>query len=136
MPNRPDNSLVVMLAHLPRPVQRRLLLCALPRLAELHPGEWRGALQRAREVGFDAFERAGVLVSLAVAAYLLRFNGDEGVLLPLSVRYLAQFLAAMPLLVLLAGGFYLRSIRRGLSFEIDCRAVRQSFGTEKSRPCA
>ena len=131
MSNRSYYPWLVTLVRLFRPVQRRLLLWALPRLAELHPGDCRSALQRAREIDFEAFERAGVLLSLAVAAYLLRFNGEEGVLLPLSVRYLVQFMAAIPLLALLAGGFYLRSMRRGLSSEIDCRGVRQSYGMEK-----
>jgi hypothetical protein len=96
---------------------RTSLSWLLPRFAKLDAEAWDDALQRAREMPFDRFEQVGVLTAVAFTTYLLGFDANEGGLSPAS-RYLAQFLAALALLVLLAGPLYLRCLGRGLKQEI------------------
>ena len=100
----------------------------LPRLTQVAPGQWREALAQARAADFDALERVGILAALALTSALLRGEADGSAIaptLPLLLRLLAQFIAALPLLTLFAGPFYLRCLRRGLDHYI---AARQAGG--------
>ena len=101
-------------------LKRNALTWALPHLVKLPPADWQQAVRQARETNFDAIERIGVVVAIAFTTYLLRFDVNETEL-SLPVRFVAQFVAAVPLLVLLAGPFYLRCLRRGLDHFIECR---------------
>jgi hypothetical protein len=97
------------------------LLWAYPALRQLPPAQWSQALKRSRNTNFDAIESIGVLAGIALVTYLLQFDAYQAAALALPVRYLIQFLAAMPLLVLFVGPFYLRRTRRGLDQEIQRR---------------
>ena len=102
-------------------IKRTLLTWALPRIAELQPGEWDEALKRARDTNFDTTERIGMLAGIVVVTYLLGFDANQAAAPSLPVGYFIQFLAAVPLLVLIVGPFYLRRTRRGLDQEIERR---------------
>ena len=102
-------------------LQRIALLCAYPALRQLPRAEWDEALKQARETNFDMSEWIGVLAGIAFVTYLLRFDADQAAALSLPVRYFIQFLAAVPLLALVVGPFYLRRTRRGLDQEIEHR---------------
>lgn len=102
-------------------LKRIALPCAYPALRQLPRAEWDQALKQARETNFDTIEWIGVLAGIALVTYLLRFDTDQATALSLPVRYFIQFLAAVPLLVLIVGPFYLRCTRRGLDQEIDRR---------------
>ena len=108
-------------------LKRIVLLWAYPALRQLPPAEWGEALKRAREMSFDMIEWVGLMVGIAFVTYLLRFDADQAVALSLPVRYLVQFLVAVPLLFLVVGPLYLRRIRRGLEQEIESR-----FGAGRS----
>jgi hypothetical protein len=95
------------------------LLFAYPALRQLPRSDWDGALQRARETDFDVFEWAGMLAGITFVTYLLRFEADQAAALALPARYVIQFLAAVPLLALVVGPFYLRRTRRGLDQDIE-----------------
>jgi len=97
------------------------LLCAYPALGKLPHAEWDQALKQARETSFDMIEWIGVLAGIAFVTYLLRVDADHAAALALPVRYFAEFLAAVPLLVLVVGPFYLRRTRRGLDQAIERR---------------
>lgn len=97
------------------------LLLAYPALRQLPKMEWDDALAQAREINFDIMEWMGFAAGVACATYLLRFEADQTAALTLPARYLIQFLAAVPLLALLVGPFYLRRTRRGLDQEIERR---------------
>lgn len=104
---------------------RSLATAALPRLAELPPAERDDAAARARDIDFDNWERVGIVAGVTVAAYLLRFDPPAAGGIALLLRYVLQFLAALPLLALLVGPFYLRRTRRGLDQIIARRNLAQ-----------
>lgn len=101
-------------------LKNTILLRALPRIAELRPGEWAVALKAARDTNFDLIERIGVLAGVAFTTYLLRLDASPDDL-SLPGRFFVQFVAAVPLLILFAGPFYLRCLRRGLDHVIEHR---------------
>jgi len=102
-------------------LRRIALLWAYPALRQLPRSDWDEALEHAREMSFDTTEWMGIVVGVAFATYLLRFDADQATALILPVRYFIQFLAAVPLLALIVGPFYLRRTRRGLDEEIERR---------------
>lgn len=91
-----------------------LLALALPRLDALPPGEREKAAEQARQIEFDATERIGIVAGVVLTAYLLRFDAAQAQAMSLPMRYLIQFISALPLLALLVGPFLLRRTRRGL----------------------
>ena len=105
--------------------RRTLLPWLLPRIVEISRGEWDEVLTRIRETPFDTIEKAGLLLGLAFATYLLGADSSLAVDASLPVVYVFQFVAAVPLLALLAGPFYLRCWRRGLDQEIEQRERRR-----------
>lgn len=110
-------------SHLGNGIRRTLITWALPRIKSLNPGEWNDALKRARDTNFDWVEQAWVFASLALTTYLLRFDVEHAATLSLPVQYLIQFLAAVPILTLLAGPVYLRCMRRGLDRVLERRQI-------------
>jgi hypothetical protein len=86
----------------------------LPRIIELPPREWDSAAKQARNVEFDWTETVWLIGGVAFVTYLLRFDPDETASVSLPLRYLAQFVAAVPLLLIIVGPAYLRRARRGL----------------------
>ena len=104
--------------------RRTLLPWLLPRIVEVNRGEWDEVLTRIRETPFDTIEKAGLLLGLAFATYLLGADSSLAADASLPVVYVFQFVAAVPLLALLAGPFYLRCWRRGLDQEIEQRELR------------
>ena len=105
--------------------RRTLLPWMLPRIVEIKRGEWDAVLTRIRETPFDALEKAGIVLSLAFATYLLGADSTLAAERSLPVVYVFQFLAAVPLLIVLAGPLYLRCWRRGLEQEIELRERRR-----------
>lgn len=97
----------------------------LPRIVVIRRSEWGGVLTRLRETPFDALEKAGIVLSLAFATYLLGADSSLAAERSLPVVYVFQFLTAVPLLIVLAGPLYLRCWRRGLEQEIERRRAEQ-----------
>ena len=94
-------------------IKRSSLVLIQPRLACLPPAAWDEALSEARKMPFDLVERIGAVAGTALTAYLLREGGaDAG--RALQLHFFAQFVAAIPLLIVFVGPFYLRCARRGL----------------------
>ena len=112
-------------------IRRALLVRALPCIAELSPCDLDDALKRARDCDFETIERIGLLACVALTAYLLRFDAEQFAALSLVARYCIQFIAAVPLLILFAGPFYLRRTRRGLEREIERRRDAISSGSQR-----
>lgn len=102
-------------------LRQGLLAIALPRLAELPPAERDKAAEQARQIEFDATERIGIVAGVVLTAYLLRFDPVQAQAMSLPVRYLIQFISALPLLALLVGPVLLRRTRRGLEQVIAAR---------------
>ena len=97
----------------------------LPRIVVIRRSEWGAVLTRLRETPFDTLEKAGIVLSLAFATYLLGADSTLAAERSLPVVYVFQFLAAVPLLIVLAGPLYLRCWRRGLEQEIELRERRR-----------
>lgn len=108
-------------------IRHRMLTWAIPHMAKLPPADREGALRRARETGFDTIEKVGALVGIALVTYLLRFDANQASEIALPIQYLTQFLAALPLLILSVGPFYLRCLRRGMDQEIERRQPAGRF---------
>ena len=104
----------------------------LPRIVVIRRSEWGAVLTRLRETPFDTLEKAGIVLSLAFATYLLGADSSLAAERSLPVVYVFQFLVAVPLLVVLAGPLYVRCWRRGLEQEIELRERRR----EEQRPTA
>lgn len=100
-------------------LKRSLLLLAYPGLRKLPEAQWSKALQRARNGDFDFVEWIALLAGVGVATYVLRFDSEFGAILTPIEKYLFQLVAALPLLLLLIGPFYLRRTRRNLDLEIE-----------------
>lgn len=99
-------------------------LWAYPALRRLPPAEWNAALKKARQTNFDRTEWIGILAGITFATYLLRPDAEQAAALSLPVRYFIQFIAAVPLLILVVGPFYVRRTRRGLDQENANRPAR------------
>lgn len=99
----------------------RALLWAYPQLRRIPRDEWNALLDKAREEDFDLVEWVGIVAGVGLVAYLLRPDADYASAFPLPAWYVVQFVAAVPLLALLVGRFYLRRTRRGLEREIERR---------------
>lgn len=101
--------------------RQALLIRALPPLGEFPSAERDEVLARARETPFDLIEWIGVLAGVVFVTWLLRFEAAQVSAYPLPILYLAQFVTAAPLLLLLVGPFYWRCTLRGLEEEIGRR---------------
>ena len=97
-------------------LRRQTLAWALPHIVQLPPGEWDEALRQARQTDFDLVERIGVVAGVALTTWLLRSDAGE---VALPIRFVAQFAAAVPLLILMVGPFYLRCLRRGVDHVVE-----------------
>ena len=89
-----------------------------PEIEGIAPHHRQRAMERARAENFDTLEFVGLLAAIAATTYLTRYGV---VALPASGRFWSAiliFVIALPLLVLIAGPFYVRRNRRGL---LACR---------------
>lgn len=112
-------------------IGQTVLLRMQPRLGEFPEAERQDMLARAGETRFDLIEWIGVLGGVTLVTWLLRFDPAQAASLPLPLLYLAQFIAAAPLLLLLVGPFYVRCTLRGLDLEIERRRRAQSSGLRR-----
>jgi len=112
-------------------IGQAVLLRLLPRLSEFPEAERREVLARAGETRFDLVEWIGVLGGVMFVTWLLRFDPAQAASLPLPLLYLAQFIAAAPLLLLVVGPFYVRCTLRGLDLEFEHRRRAQSSGIRR-----
>jgi hypothetical protein len=71
-------------------------------------------LMRAREGSFDLVEVVGLAIALALTVFLTRYSVAEMSLAGRFAAIIANFVIAIPLLLLLGGPFYFRRTRRHL----------------------
>ena len=96
-------------------IERRLY----PELGRIAPHHRARAIARARSESFDFLEIACILAAIVTVTYLTRYGlRDAGVVDRLSAA-LANFIVAMPQLLLFAGPFFVRRTRRGLRAFLD-----------------
>jgi hypothetical protein len=96
-----------------------------PELKRFSPKDRLDALRKAKEGPFDFVELAGIGVALVLVVTLTRYSVAEMGALQRIGAMLANFLVAIPLLVVFAGPFYVRRVRRGLREQIEKRSRPQ-----------
>ncbi|MDP3539774.1 MAG: hypothetical protein Q8S26_13855 [Azonexus sp.] len=105
-----DKSLILRSLYL-----QWLLVQLFPRLREWPVEEWPSVLGKVQKADFDQFERIGIIAAVVISAWFLRPAAIAETSLPFV--FLSQQLLALPLLLILAGPFFLRRIRRCLDAE-------------------
>jgi hypothetical protein len=85
-----------------------------PELKRIDPKDRIRALQKAKEVPFDAIELIGIGIALVLVVGVTRYSVAEMGLIARVGAALANFIVAIPLLMIFAGPFYVRRVRRGL----------------------
>lgn len=102
-----------------------LLVQVFPRLRAWPVEEWSQLLARTMEGEFDQIERFGIIAGVVLATWLLRPEASD---ISAPFAFLVQLACALPLLLVFAGPFYLRRVRRGL----DQAAREQGKSDDKS----
>lgn len=97
------------------PYLQCLLAQLFPRLREWPVGQWPNILGKVREAEFDQFERIGIIAAVVISAWFLRPAANAESSVPFA--FLSQMVLSLPLLLVLAGPFFLRRIRRCLEAE-------------------
>ena len=90
-----------------------------PELRKFAPDDRPRALRTATEVRFDAIELLGLIIALAATGLITRYSGTG---MGLGDRFgaaVANFVIAIPLLLLIGGPFYVRRTRRGLRKQLN-----------------
>lgn len=105
-----DESLILR-----SPYLQWLLAQLFPRLREWPVNEWSNILSKVQEAEFDQFERIGIIVAVVISAWVLRPTANAETSVP--VALMSHLVFALPLLLILAGPFFLRRIRRCLDAE-------------------
>lgn len=105
-----DGSLILR-----SPYLQWLLAQLFPRLREWPVKEWPAVLGKVQEAEFDRFERIGIIAAVVISAWFLRPAANAETSVPFA--FLSQLVLSMPLLLILAGPFFLRRIRRFLEAE-------------------
>ncbi len=95
-----------------------------PELRKFAADDRANALRVAAETRFDAIELIGVIIALAATVLVTRYSGTGMGLADRFGAAVANFVIAIPLLLLLAGPFYLRRTRRGLQKQIKWNSLR------------
>ena len=109
------------------PYLQWLLLRIFPTLRAWPVREWPGLIAQVNASAFDSVERVGMLAAVALVSWLLQPAASQDTALPL--LFLEQLFLALPLLVLTAGPFFLRRLRRGLD-----QAAKKRQGSPLGQP--
>lgn len=107
-----SNSLILR-----SPYLQWLLVQLFPRLREWPVSEWPSLLGKVQEAEFDPFERIGIIAAVVISAWFLRPAANAETSVPFA--FLSQLVLSLPLLLILAGPFFLRRIRRCLDAEAE-----------------
>lgn len=90
-----------------------------PELRRFEAARQPGALKVAGECSFDMIEYVGLALALAVTVLLTRYSAAGMGLADRFGAAVANFIIAIPCLVIFAGPFYVRRTRRGLRAQLE-----------------
>jgi hypothetical protein len=96
-----------------------------PELRQIASSEQRDAMRKAKETPLDAVELIGLGVTLLVTVSLTRYSAGGWGLAERFGAMLANFVVAIPVLVVLAGPFYVRRTRRRLRTYLERRSAER-----------
>jgi hypothetical protein len=97
------------------PYLQWLVVQLFPKLRLWPVREWPAVLSKVQEAEFDQFERIGIIAAVVISAWFLRPAANAETTVPFA--FLWQLVLSLPLLLILAGPFFLRRIRRCLDAE-------------------
>jgi len=104
-------------------VPKRWEYWAYPELREFTPAEQDSALRKAKDAKLDGFEIMGVTLAVALTVALTRYSAVGMALIERIGAALANLVIAIPILMVLAGPFYIRRVRRGLRTQLSERSA-------------
>lgn len=90
-----------------------------PELRKFDPADHGRALQKAKDANFDWIEILGMTLAVAFTVFLTRYSAAGFGLLERVGTAVANLAVAIPLLMVLAGPFYVRRVRRGLRAQLN-----------------
>lgn len=90
-----------------------------PDLEKVAPHHRARAMEQARSERFDFLEWASILAAIVTVSYLTRYSLKNADIADSLSAALANFIIAMPQLLILAGPFFIRRTRRGLRAFLD-----------------
>lgn len=85
-----------------------------PELKKIDPKDRDRALQESKDTSFDVVEIIGIGIALILVVALTRYSVAELSALGRIGAAVRNFVIAIPLLLVFAGPFYVRRVRRGL----------------------
>ena len=95
-----------------------------PQLTAFPAEERADALRRARRTALDVIELVGIAVGLVLVTAITRYQLDPSSVADGFVAAMANFVIAVPLLIVFVGPFLVRRVRRGLDDELARRRKR------------
>ena len=98
-------------------------------LKRIDPNDRIGALRQAKEASFDIIEIVGMGVALVLVVTLTRYSVVGMGVLGRVGAALANFVVAIPLLLVFAGPLYVRRVRRGLREYLEKRSRSEADQT-------
>lgn len=98
-----------------------LLVQIFPKLRVWPVRQWPAVLGKVMGAEFDQIEKIGIIAAVVITAWMLRpaANAETSVVF----AFLSQLVLSLPLLVILAGPFFLRRIRRAL--DVEAKALQE-----------
>ncbi|MDP2829898.1 MAG: hypothetical protein Q8O37_15000 [Sulfuricellaceae bacterium] len=113
------------------PYLQWLLVQLFPKLRLWPVRKWPDVLSKVQEAEFDQFERIGIIAAVVISAWFLRpvVNADTAV----PFAFLSQLVLSLPLLLILAGPFFLRRIRRCVDAEAKAKALHDGIANSSQK---
>jgi hypothetical protein len=90
-----------------------------PELQKFEPPDRDPALRKAKDAKLDGFEIMGITFAVALTVALTRYSAAGFGLIERVGAALANLIIAVPVLMVLAGPFYVRRVRRGLRAQLN-----------------
>ena len=101
-------------------------LLLYPDLKKIDPKDRTSALHEAKEVSFDIIEIVGIGIAVVLVVTLTRYSAVGMNPLGRMGAALWNFVVAVPQLLIFAGPFYVRRVRRGLRQYIEGAPISKS----------
>ena len=100
-----------------------------PELNRINPKDRSSALQESKARAFDAIELVGIGIVLVLAVVVTRYSATELGALGRIGAALWNFMVALPILLVFAGPFYVRRVRRDLREYLEKRSQSEADQT-------
>jgi len=107
------------------PVMHKTWLLLLPELRSFPAREQAPALAAARETPLDIVELVGTAFAVVIVTAITRYGLADSGLLARFAGAALNLAVALPLLVLAAGPFQVRRLRRGLRQQLELRGQHE-----------